>query len=208
MRKKRSFSLIEMLICFTLFSLLTTSLFFWYRNLSNQKLALQQVRWPLLQERYAHQRLQNILPRAQGPFFSEYGDNSLVFTFDRGPYSDPQLSEKVLAKLHLDQNNLVLSIWPMPEKDGARTPSQTYILLEEVSEAHFEFYSPPDLLKKPVDPAQIGLPLPQEGWQNSWSAHYPQLPAFIKLEIKKEHPLTFVFDLPTPIIHPKQIGAA
>ncbi len=59
--KRRSFTLIETMICLSLLSLLLGSLFFWYQHISIQKSKLHAVKWPILEERFAQQRLNTVL---------------------------------------------------------------------------------------------------------------------------------------------------
>ena len=212
--KKRAFSLIETLVSLGLVALLLSSLAFWYRSITTQKANFIRLKGPLMEERYTHQRLQRILPTAQSPFFTSASDNSLVFIFDRGTYVEPKLSEKVLGKLYFDQKNgcLCLGVWPLPEAEKQeRSPSQNFVLLDGVSAFSFEFYSPPDLFKKPVDPKTIGSPRPREGWQETWLSAYKTIPALVKIRITrcedkgiKDHTIEYLFDLPIGILYPKE----
>lgn len=202
MLRKRSLTLIEILISMTLFSLLLTSLFFWYRHFTDKKRELERIKSPYLEERYLFQRLQRILPQSQPPFFTD--QDSLVFCFDRGIYSDPKLSGRVLAKLYRDSHShaLSLGIWQAPETKE-KNPSQTLTLLDGVEELSFEFYSPPDPFQKPVDPQEIGNPRPQPGWQKTWN--FDHLPALVKITLKhNDDSRDLYFDLREPIIYPAE----
>jgi Protein of unknown function (DUF1494)/Prokaryotic N-terminal methylation motif len=211
--KKRSFSLIEMVISFALLSLLLTTLFFWYHSLSKRREEVGRLRAPLMEERYTHQRLQWVIPKAESPFFIGE-DGSLVFLFDRGPCPLPDLSGKVLAKLYHDPSlrTLCLSIWPKPTQDNLRQlPMQTVVLLDGIASCSFEFYSPPDPFQLPVDPDAVGSLEPTAGWQNQWRAAYQSLPAFVKLILVRdsqqgleERSIEFLFDLPVPLIYPQE----
>jgi len=171
-----------------------------------------------MEERYAFQRLQTMIPSAQPPLFSLEKDSSLVFIFNRGPWLDPQLSDTVLARLYHDsqQECLCLGIWPDPTKEDEpmRSPSQTLVLLEGVTQLSYDFYCPPDPFKKPVDPEEVGKPRPKEGWQTNWQAEYHKLPAFVKLIVKRkscasfdEREIEYIFDLPETVVIPNPLGA-
>lgn len=208
--RKRAVTLIEVIICLGLLTLLLTTLSFWYRTLTSHKSELNKSKWSVMEERYAYQRLQQILPQAKLPFFT-CRDGSLVFLFDRGLFPDPLLSNTVLGRLYHDteQQALCLGIWPEPGQDNLlKTPSQTIILLDQVSDLSFQFYYPPDPLKKTVDPKEVGKPEPEEKWQESWRGEYQKLPALIKMYVTRgERKNKYYFDLPFPIIYPAEIGA-
>jgi len=211
--KKRAISLIEVIVSLSLLSVLLGTLFFWYRSFTRQKEEFNRLKWPLMEERYAHQRLNYILPTAESPFFTTLDKKDLVFIFDRGPSIAPELSGKVLARLYHDpiQKCLCLGIWPKPtQKNNLRSPSQSLILLDGVSECSFEFYHPPDPFRKPVDPEEVGKLKPREGWQREWKSSFHTLPALVKIHITrdpakgiKEHSFDYVFDLPVTLIYPK-----
>jgi Protein of unknown function (DUF1494) len=215
--KKRSLSLIEMVISLTLLSLLITALLFWYHSITKQKEEFNHSKWPLMEERYAYQRLQQIFPTAHLPFFTTQpnADKSLIFIFDRGPSPEPKLSNQVLARLYYDAPNqrLCLGVWPFPRKEELlRTPSETLLILDKVVGYEHEFYHPPDPYRNSVNPEEVGRPHPIEQWQGEWHADYKLLPALLKLTItrklpKEEEPYTFeyLFDLPIPIIFPKTL---
>lgn len=208
--RKRAFSLVEMIISLGLFSLLLGTLFFWYHSLSKQKGEQNKLKGPLMEERYAFQRLQHILGKTDPYLFSALDDSSVTFIFDRGPAPTPEFSGPVLGRLYHDPENkwLCLGVWPHP-KSGKNEPCETTLLLDGVAKCSFEFYSPPDPFKKIVDPEEIGKPRPIEGWQSQWSSTYNRLPALVKMKIARDeskgiekHEFEFLFDLPSPLIYP------
>lgn len=214
-RKKRAVSLVETIVCLGLVAVLLSCLSFWYRSVSQQKAAFNLLKGPLLEERYAHQRLQRILPTAELPFFTVESDKSLVFIFDRGPFVHPKLSGKVLGRLFFDEagQRLCLGVWPYPQGDEPRySPSQTTVLLDGVKDCRFAFYSPPDLFKKPVDPEYVGKPCPHDGWQSEWLRSYATLPALVKVTVTrdktargaKSHTIDYELDLPIGILYPEE----
>lgn len=211
--KKRALTLIEVMISLGLLSLLIATLFFWYNNLSKRKEEFLKLKNPLMEERYALQRLQKILPSAATPFFTST-DNGLVFLFEHPLCANPHLSSQVLGKLYFDKEAqcLCLGVWPKPEKENApKSPSYTTILLDGVSSCFFEFYYPPNPLKLTVDPEAVGKPQPFEGWQKEWLSTYQTLPALVKICVTrdavkglKEHSFDYCFDLPATIVYLKE----
>jgi hypothetical protein len=201
----------EVIIGLSLLAMLLTTLFFWYKNLNLQKGHLSKVRGPLLEERYAFQRLNASLPTASTPFFGKQGN--LAFCFDNGPNSIPELSGTVLGHLFFDEKQkcLCLGIWPKPNRDiQTKDPFKTLILLDSVENCEFSFYHPPDLFKKTVDPEQVGRVVPKEGWQNEWKLSYKSLPALVKISVSRNfsndlkiRSFEYCFDLPSFILLPK-----
>ena len=205
--KKRAISLIEVIVSLGLLSLLLSTLFFWYHSLNKQKEDYNHLKGPLMEERYAYQRLQHILNKADCSLFATES-GSLVFVFDRGPSPLSDLSGQVLGRLYYDaiHQSLCLGVWPHPKSEKT-DPSQTCILLDGVEACSFAFYSPPDPFKKPVDPEEVGNARPTEGWQDEWKSSYKTLPALIKISIArdeskgiKEHTFDYLFDLPVPVV--------
>ena len=201
---KRSMTLIETILAMTLFSLLFTTLFFWYTNFSKNPIDP-----PNLQKRYAIERLNTFFSRAtinleQGVTAFYSIDNSIVFTFENGPYEEPLLSDVVLARLYHDPKSetLCLTIWPQPKWANTRQdPSLTLPLLDNVKSLSFSFYEPPDPFAGPVSPKEIKGSAPSSGWQEEWKSEFGALPAIVKLSINKE---TYLFDFPHPIIYAKE----
>ncbi len=196
---KRSFSLIEVMISLSLVSLLLTSLFFWYNHLTSGKRELQEKQWLLVEERYCHQRLNKIFSTCDRPLFTSdeqlpnLSRGSLVFTFDRGIADDPLLCGRVLARLYHDpeKNRLCLGLWPYSEK--LQEPSETYILLTDVSSMEMSFYRPPS--------HDTPVRTPHAGSHHRWNDE--TLPAIIELQLAhQERHLTFAFDLRLPIRYP------
>jgi len=195
---KRAFSLIEMMISFALFTIVLTSLFCFYNHLTQSKIAIEEKKWPLLEERYCHQRLNKIFSTCDLPFFTSQerypnlASGSLVFTFDRGIADDPLLCGRVLARLYQDpeKKRLCLGVWPFSEK--VQEPAETYVLLTDVSSCKMQFYQPPSF-----DSERI-----YGGNQPEWTAE--SLPAIIELELTHhDRNITFAFDLGSPIRYPR-----
>lgn len=191
-RKKRSFSLIEILISVTLLALLTSSLFYSYRKINFEKKEASHLLKPLLEERYADIKLFRFLSKAQFEqetlFYTQ--DNHLFFIFDHGAHKEPLLSGSVLGHLYWEKKTetIYLEVRPHPQS-GKETPFLTYEILPHVQDLSFNFYYPPTDPKKIVDPKTVGDTIPQIGWQEEWKKGYHVLPTFIKVLVKR--PLFF-----------------
>lgn len=202
-----------MIICLGLFTLLLSTLFYWYHSLNQQKGVINSLRGPLLEERYAHQRLKLLFSKIEIPICTAPSDKSLVFIFDRGPYPASDLAGQILARLYYDAEReaLCLGVWPHP-KSEKREPSQTCVLLDKLQDCSFEFYYPPNPFRKPVNPEEVGSSKPKEGWQFEWKDSYQCLPALIKViltrplasEENKTRTFEYLFDLQVPVIYSKE----
>lgn len=206
--KKRLFAtLIEVVIALGLLSLLLSTLFFWYRQLSTQRSKIEIAKWPTLEVRYAGQRLNTIFSRLQDlePFFTTDNDSSLVFLFDNSPHSQPELAKTVLACLYVDKedNTLCLGIWPHPST-GKKEPFEKQVLLGNISEMGFTFYNPPPFPRKSIDPPEVGYSYPHRGEQSSWRKNYQTRPAMMIITVTRgKDVLNFAFDLPTSVNTPR-----
>lgn len=209
-KRKHPITLIEILISLGLLALLLQTLFFWYHNAATSNQILKEQRWPVLEERFAEQRLHSILSKTNfDTYFFSLNDGpesiegrNLVFTFDNGPQPHPKLSNTVLGRLYVDRTKhaLCLGIWPHP-KEKAQNPSQTLILLENVHDLNFQFYYPPNPFKKTVEPKEVGHTIPDEGWQSHWKKEFDRVPVMMKLSLtrivgEKEYLLEMGFDFP------------
>lgn len=208
--KRRSFTLVETMICLTLLSLLLGSLFFWYQHLSIQKSQLHAVKWPILEERFAQQRLDTILRTIQKELFFAPEKDQMFFLFQRGSHPEPLLAGKVLGCLFYDENNrsIYLRIWPNPvEGDVLEEPTQVLKILDRIDHAEFKFYQPEDRFKLAVAPGEVGKEKPVAGWQLFWKKEYATLPALIKIELLRNgHKVEYLFDLDQPILYPFEVA--
>ncbi len=207
--KRRSFTLIETMICLSLLSLLLGSLFFWYQHISIQKSKLHAVKWPILEERFAQQRLNTVLRTTQKELFFSPTKDQLFFLFQRGSHPEPLLGGTVLGCLFYDENNhsLYLRIWPNPiDGEILEEPTQVLKILDRIDHAEFKFYSPEDRFKLAVSPGEVGKEKPETGWQSLWKKEYETLPALIKIQLRRnEHEVEYLFDLDQPILYPFEV---
>ena len=220
---RRCVTLIELLIAMALVSILMTALMSYYGQVSALHRQADALRDETFQWRYLQDRLSYILPRATAPPYratkkekkndfyfylsdfesSDIKPHSLVFTYDNGFVADPRFSGTVLARLYLSGQTLRLAIWPLPRCSSPPNPPMLQeVLLENVESVKFEFYNPPDVTGA-SKPAREVFPKPTETppfeWTSFWPMTYSQLPALVKITVKRqEDPQTksFVFMLP------------
>jgi hypothetical protein len=211
-RRRRFFTLIEVLIALTLMAFLSTTLFFWVRFALTTNRSFQDSKWVYLEERYCRERLEELFSKSvydlkspleeKHTFYSR--ENSCVFVTDLGTNPSPLLSKHVLIELYLtDDHLLAATLWPVPIKDKkiATDPSLTLPLLSAVDKIELSFYCPPDPSPLIVKPAEIGPYKPTSGWNSVWKKEAECRPALIKLVIHRQkigseaaHKLVFLFE--------------
>lgn len=214
MKRAHPFTLIELLSSLALAAILLTTLFYWYTRFYSQGEQGRDRKGPLIEERYANERLQKIIPQASLKedqktircFFTGK-DNCLLLTFNRGVHIDPLLSYLVLGKLYYDSSSSTLkcTYWPLPKKGEhpLTQPSETLVLLDEVEKVEFSYYFPPQDTSCAVNPEEVSPFHPQPGWRSTWEEKYHILPLFMKISvIRKPTPhyssreILFFFELP------------
>ncbi len=150
-----------------------------------------------------------------GGLFATGNPLSLVFTFDRGVNLVKPFSNVVLAQMYLDTDHRIhLATWPAPSRwtEGNNIPMQSEVLMENVESLKFWFFIAPNKTWKdrnispgndeteqednptptPETPVQSGKtevivnPSPEGAWIDYWSQDFNQLPALIKIEIKRK----------------------
>lgn len=197
-------TLIETMTALALLSIVLTLLFGFFKQLSDLQLLTENQQRTSFQMRYAESRLSYIFQRLikdsdnyynekfyfyldpSNNNFSQYP--SLVFTFNNGVKRDPTLSDELLARLYIDENqSLCLVTWPVYDKD-ARDHMHKEILLNNIKNIEYEFYMPPEKDKKNnvsakhVDPEEK---LPENNkWHQEWKKTYKQLPAILRITVK------------------------
>lgn len=174
--RKRSLTLLEVIIALVLAAILLSTLFTFYRNLfvtrsqiqTSKNISLQRV---LTQERLTQifGKLLSEVEEEKGVIFYTAGHNKalsliLYFAYDNGIDPDPQYCGTVKALLYLSlEKKLTLLTLPAREE----------ILLEDVDSLFFAFFD-----------------IKEKSWQNSWVSEAGKLPAMIKLLIN-EDPIVF-----------------
>ncbi len=124
---------------------------------------------------------------------------SLVFVFDNGIDLDPYFSNNVLGRLMIEESEanqkLVLLTWPVPrcwKKEGP-PPVKLEVLIDKVTDMEYAFFYPgmpqnapavdiKGVQTKPL--AHEDMPEPNQ-WHDMWNMAYVDLPAVIKLRIKR-----------------------
>lgn len=207
--KRRAVTLIEVIVSFSLLTILLTTLLFWYSDLAKKKHARDKLRRPLRQEYFAYKRLEKVLEKATldsdrgTTIFSGAHDSQVVFTFDNGIDEQPALCDVVVGKLSIVDHQLRLDIWPQPRKGQFQTePTQSIILLDGVEAMECSYLAGCYKRELTVSPGEVKGKAVKPGWKNSWSPEYPILPSLVTLKLQGEHDLTWTFDLKQPIYYP------
>lgn len=186
--KRRSLTLLEVVIAFSLTAVLLSFLFFQYQkmsfaNMETQK--LQETFFPrhLLQARLA-QVFASLVTEDKEPAFY-FNENKLHFHFDQGIDPDPALCDEVSASLYVNRDKqLVLDITSL---DGERKRTET--LYENISSHVWEF----------VDK--------KTGWALEWPKEKKEAPPIVRLTLNT---LTFAFFLPganEPVTYKRGAGS-
>jgi type II secretory pathway pseudopilin PulG len=212
MKKKRSFTLIEMMISFSLFAIIISSFFYWTHRHYLQQKSCDQARTQLLEERYFEQRITSLLSkatltqRAEEEILQFQSDGkSLFFTFDNGVYSHPLLSNTIRCSLEKKKDILVCTLRPLSHKGNY--PELTYPLLDKISTLSFSFYQPRSPKNFKVDPDEVNPNKPGPGEHHVWEREYSALPAYVKLTLQREGEVKeFLFDLNYPIFVAKEVS--
>ena len=171
--------------------------------------------------RFLSLRLSNILPKTlcendlNKPFFFfttqdlglfKPGSPSLVFMYDNGVSLERGFSGKVLGRLYLSkEGDFSLATWPAPDlwDPNGPPPLQNQVLLDQVEELSFQFYTPPDrtrIAAPPVKGPGKADPQPRGIWAKAWSAEFGEIPAIVKVKVQRKselakEPAVFVFPL-------------
>lgn len=221
-KKRRLFTLLELLIAMTLTMLILSALAYFYRQFDaiNQEMDVQQEE--LFKQLYLSTRLADILPKTTAPksesdsfFFytapaGTEGSPSLVFSYNNGIKLDPDFSQDVLGRLYIDKDKrLCLAVWPSVARWGDlhTPPMKSEILMEPVESLAFRFYIPPKKDRKKVwEQAKMDVKIAEnftstEGgeWRTDWPASWEQLPAIIEITLvtdKSSKPLILSYPLP------------
>lgn len=225
-RRRRSFVLIEVLVATFLFVLLLTAIFsiFWRTAKVNQSIGhLRQVNERLL---LTQNRLQNvfgcsIFQKSYRPYFflekTKFSQGpSLVFTFENEIQTHYAFSNVVLGKLFIEDNKLILAIFPHPKKPkGPPKEMRKEVLLDGIRNISFEFFLAPlsqeetqDGKQKEEEDEKSKKP-PRGRWVSDWLKEYDARPTLIKIVVTKENreSYDFYFFIPNevkPILYSKR----
>lgn len=176
--KKRSFTLLEVVIALGLAAILFTALFGRMKHLFVTNQRLEKATTQVLAQKHVHERLSLLFHtldltnqgKKEPPLSSKDG-TKLKIRFDNGVQRDRTLSGYIEGTIEIEKNdkqkNLVINILDT-EGNTHREPLFTNIL-----DAKWTFY---DRTQK------------KKGWVNSWNERVREFPPMIKLQITIKNP--------------------
>lgn len=203
--RKACMTLLETLIAVSLLSMLLVFVFGFFRELSELTRLTDREQKKSFQMRYLESRLSFIFERivnenetttryfyfyTQPPFRNYSIVTSLILTFNNEVRMDPSFSGDVLGRLYVDPDfQLRLAVWPLQVEDPHQS-MQEEILLENVANIHYFFYTAPERIKNSKD-IHTGLKIDPEKkfpekdkWhEDEWAVTYEQMPSIMKLVI-------------------------
>jgi len=135
--KKRSLTLIEVVISFVLTTILASVLFFYFRHSVSLKRELIERREAISAKAKLFERLTKCFNAiksdgGRAPFYTQ--DGQIFFTFDYGIDLEKAFCDTLKGKLFLDEDRLILRVSPL-EGDLFREE----ILMDNVEEFSFHF---------------------------------------------------------------------
>lgn len=227
---RRIFTLVEVIIALSLTAVVMTALSYFYLQVQEINTRTEKALRNLYQLSYLEMRLATVLPKAlsetdpknnfffftslEGNEVIKQGTSSLIFSYNNGINLNRQFASHVLGRLFLDtQNRLILATWPIPKrwKEGASPEMKKEILMEDVESLSFSFFvalaadrSKVVEIKDKVKDKKIFTPSPPGAWIQEWKFEYYELPAILRIHIKKnsspsqekKEEITFTFPLP------------
>ncbi len=180
--RKRSLTLLEVVIALGLAAILLTTLFGFYRQLFLARANIQKNKETVLQRVWVQQRLAQVFEKAEAEIEEDKGlvfytaehphatGPALHFYYDHGMDPDPDYCGTLKAMLYLTpQKELMLQVGPARKE----------VLLQGASQLQFAFFDPKEKI-----------------WQTGWGEKNEVLPPMVKLTIKTEKEDPFVFFLP------------
>lgn len=194
LKKKLTFTLLEVLISLTLTTILLTVLLAAYFQAEAASLEGERFRANLWPKRMMTQRLNTLFSSLEMPnskdklfFFSNQESTSLIFSYDNGISLSPTYSGVVLSELFLNKDGeLILLTWqeralwneeapPLPKRE---------VLLTGIDALQFDFF-------------QIGSDKEPTQWVETWDKAKNTLPGIIRMRLKRnktdaEEVLTFL----------------
>ncbi len=148
--RMRRFTLIEVLVSFSLIAILLVILFSAYRNVTASGHEIDRIRDNAFAQRYLQSRLSDVLLNAVAPksgkkSFHTVTENhsyasgqSLVFVYDNRHQCDTRFAGQVRGRLYRSPNDdLCLATWPLKESQ----PMRKEVLIADVESLAFSFVS-------------------------------------------------------------------
>lgn len=205
-KRKAYLTLIETLIALSLVSMLLTVVFGFFKEVVTLTQLTEKKQRETFGYRYLDMRLNHIFQRINNnkgvilkDFF--YLENtaksishfpSLIFNFNNGPRADPDFSGFLLARLYVDNDKqLCLVTWPLSKEITSIEKMKKEILMTNVKEIKFKFYSPPAMKKSqneqiPVHNGPKDEKVINNKWYDQkWILGWPK-PAILKLILTLE----------------------
>lgn len=213
--KRRTMTLVELLVSMGLLSVLLVTLFSLYGQVHRIDRFFAENRAETFRMRHAQSRLWDVLSHAVGkgengqptPFYTSDGlggkvqGTSLVFVRDNGPVLKAEQSNCVLSRLFLDeQGRLSLATWSMVQKGQQEAPEEMTleVLLENVKSLEFSFFYPLS------EAANVeGYEGPFQEVTRGWLQVYKKIPVTmeVRLELEKSSGEKELFVVAVPLSH-------
>lgn len=183
--RRRSYILIEVIISMMLFAVLLSALFGIFSHfsrvhntLSNQiKRHEDNVTAQLILQRAFSN---TTLSKASRPYFYIEETGSLVFTIDNISSFEDEFTHDVLAKLHIENNNLMLTFWEHPRIPPKNPPDhlRKITVLQNVSSLQCKLFKAPAAKKN--DKNEL-IAAPEGVWTGHWPLEYNTQPTLIHI---------------------------
>jgi len=203
--RKSYMTLLETLIAVSLLSMLLVFVFGFFRELSEMSRMTEQAQKQSFQMRYLESRLGFIFQRVVNEnekwrkffFYLQPASRnisltpSLILTFYNEVRLDPTFSGDILGRLYVDANHrLCLAMWPLHVSEPHKY-LQEEVLLENVKDIQYSFYSPPERIndtkeiqtRKLIDPEKK-FPEKDKWHDDEWEMTYDQMPSIVKVVVK------------------------
>lgn len=191
MKKRLAFTLLEIVLSLPLIFLLFSFLIMMLTASTKHQYNLQEKEKKVLQKHYFQKSLQKKLSMVteQKELPGDYlKSNEVFFNFNNGISKEKELSGTLVAKLHLEDHNLMLSLYQ--KKNKALKEVRDDALLNEVQKIHFEYF----FEKNKLETKNYPCPYELVSQANDSSAKWVALKCHIQFldETKRE----FFFTLP------------
>lgn len=179
-KKRRFFTILELLIAIGLTAMLLTILTGFFQQVQWLDSQADKEQTENFKIRYAENRLAKVLMNALSEntlkkhFYFFTGSDmhgllapenpSLVFVFSNGPSMDYKLANEALGRIYLDkQNHLCLATWPAPARWKRDYPesAKNEILLDNVEKLAFQFYVAPERNRELIKTTRQQTPVEQ-----------------------------------------------
>lgn len=192
---KRFALLLEVLIAMALMSFVITALLSGYSEMMFMQGEIQRSKKTTFENLYTQFRLGTTLSQVISPgdkekdkeFFFYTASDAVFFTYDNGTGAGPIFSNTVIGKIALNRHKqLTLTTWPSPKRAKENPPSIQEVLMEGIEEIRFSFFRPPVLNPEERQTRLNKGQSVEGGWTSEWAIDSQDLPAIIKISIKRE----------------------